>query len=71
MRKLVLERAGYMCKKCGSEFHLEVHHKRYRVPCRLSDFEVLCEECHRKAHEDTIIFLPKGWILDEIEKMEE
>jgi len=63
MRTLVLERAGYMCKKCGSEFHLEIHHKRYRVPCRLSDFEVLCKDCHRKAHQEPFVLLPKGAII--------
>jgi len=55
MRELLLESRGHHCEECGSEFHLDVHHKRYRVPCRMSDFIVLCETCHNNQDHKRIM----------------
>jgi hypothetical protein len=53
MRELLLESRGNRCEECRSEFRLDVHHKRYRVPCRTNDFLVLCESCHQSQdHKD-------------------
>lgn len=53
-RKAALERAGYRCSQCGATSPLHVHHKNY---FRFGgdeferDLAVLCESCHRNAHD--------------------
>ena len=44
--------ADYRCERCGSPIALDVHHLRYpqwgsETP---HDLQVLCRNCHRKAH---------------------
>lgn len=41
-----------VCEKCGSDKILQIHHKTYdRLGDeRLSDLQVLCQECHKKVH---------------------
>lgn len=47
-----LERAHYRCENCGSNEHLQVHHRTYE---RIGEEEpddlcVLCEDCHHGYH---------------------
>jgi hypothetical protein len=56
LRKLVLERDGYKCVKCGSEEPLHCHHI-YPVstnPLESTDIDnciTLCIDCHKKVHQ--------------------
>lgn len=56
VRKLVLERDGYACTKCGSEGPLHIHHLTYvnhfNELEHLEDLITLCKECHRNIHKD-------------------
>jgi hypothetical protein len=52
-RLAAIERAGRRCKRCrDTPPVLHVHHRSYaRLWCELpGDLEVLCEDCHRRAH---------------------
>ena len=53
-RLQVLDRDNFQCRFCGSEKHLEVHHKIYSnggADCKnLSDLITLCAKCHRLEH---------------------
>jgi 5-methylcytosine-specific restriction endonuclease McrA len=55
-KRLARAMANYRCARCNERrsetVKLEVHHLTYeRVGCEeLSDLEVLCAPCHRKAH---------------------
>ena len=44
---------GNKCERCESQLKLSLHHKTYERLGKepLSDLELLCEECHRKADE--------------------
>ncbi len=52
IRKKKLGKAWYKCEKCQSKKDLHVHHITYarRGEERMSDLEVLCKDCHEKAH---------------------
>lgn len=53
LRAEKIEASGHCCNRCGSIQDLEVHHLYYAkswYDCQLADLEVLCEDCHRKAH---------------------
>lgn len=43
---------GKRCGRCTRTTSLQIHHKEYRsiYDVELSDLEVLCRECHTKAH---------------------
>ena len=53
------------CQKCGSLGPLHLHHKVYytrkgrlvRKPWEyeMKDLEVLCEDCHKKAHNEVVV----------------
>jgi len=51
-RKMVLERDGYCCTRCGSAINLDVHHLTYEhfgnEP--LEDLVTLCRKCHGTVH---------------------
>lgn len=51
-RQKAFEFYGDNCGKCGSKYHLQVHHKTYRNIYKetLSDVIVLCDKCHKHAH---------------------
>lgn len=61
VRKAVLKRDHYCCKKCGmGNQRLSVHHKVYlegkmpwEVPMKY--LESLCDRCHEAAHEGRLI----------------
>jgi hypothetical protein len=42
---------GSKCERCESQFKLDLHHKNYERLGKelLSDLELLCQGCHRKA----------------------
>ena len=53
-RKRKLKQVGYKCERCGYTRYsrrLEVHHLHYDSfkNERMSDLEVLCSDCHKKA----------------------
>lgn len=55
VRKRVLLRDGYKCKKCGIDTDLTVHHIKPRCSHPLlknKDWNLitLCENCHRQEH---------------------
>lgn len=53
LRKAVLHRDGYECKRCGSKLKLEVHHIKKMIdggePMDMNNLMVLCKLCHFKA----------------------
>jgi len=51
-RKRKLMAVGCKCERCNNYRNLEVHHLTYdRLGDeRMDDLEVLCPDCHRKAH---------------------
>ena len=51
LNKLIKERDGYMCKNCGSNKLLIVHHKdmNYRND-NLNNLITLCRSCHVRLH---------------------
>jgi hypothetical protein len=57
LRAKVLERDGYMCRICGSEENLEVHHMlalTYGGKSTLKNLITLCADCHYYAPEKGI-----------------
>lgn len=54
-RDAVLDRYGRQCFRCGSTHNLNVHHLFYKKgklawEYPISNFVVLCKECHSKVH---------------------
>lgn len=57
LRKKVLERDGHICRACGFDGSLEVHHMKavvYGGKSTMENLISLCEKCHRLAPEDGI-----------------
>jgi hypothetical protein len=57
LRAKVIERDGCMCRICGSEENLEVHHMlalTFGGKSTLKNLITLCEDCHFYAPEDGI-----------------
>jgi hypothetical protein len=55
LRARVLTRDGYMCRLCGSEENLEVHHMLALVhggKSTMKNLITLCADCHYYAPED-------------------
>jgi len=53
LRKQALEWYRNQCDKCGNEYGLQVHHKRYPKVLgteTVSDLIVLCKICHQEEH---------------------
>jgi hypothetical protein len=53
----VLERDGYMCRICGSDENLEVHHMlalTFGGKSTMKNMITLCSDCHKYAPEDGI-----------------
>ncbi len=48
----VIQQRGKRCEVCNSSYRIEVHHLTYAriFNERLEDLQVLCFQCHRKAH---------------------
>ena len=40
-----------VCKGCGDETDLHIHHIRYVYPIKESDLKVLCRRCHTLEHQ--------------------
>lgn len=56
-RDAVLDRYGRQCFRCGSTHNLNVHHLFYKKgklawEYPISNFVVLCKDCHSKVHEN-------------------
>jgi 5-methylcytosine-specific restriction endonuclease McrA len=51
MKRDVAKMRGNKCERCESQFNLALHHKTYERLGKelLSDLELVCEGCHRKA----------------------
>jgi hypothetical protein len=57
LRAKVLERDGYMCRICGSDQELEVHHMlalTFGGKSTMKNLITLCADCHFYAPEDGI-----------------
>jgi hypothetical protein len=57
LRAKVLERDGYMCRICGSDENLEVHHMlalTFGGKSTMKNMITLCADCHNYAPEDGI-----------------
>lgn len=68
IRRMVFERFGRVCAKCGSVNHLEVHHLRYPKILgeeNLKDLVVMCQNCHRKCHGVVINMKPRSGVIYE------
>lgn len=54
VRSIVIKRDSYLCVKCGTDKHLQVHHTTYKNHFHemkhISDLITLCKECHKKEH---------------------
>ena len=56
-RLKILKRDGFRCQMCGTAKNLRVHHINYEhldTDAELDDLITLCDECHRKIHEQDI-----------------
>ena len=66
IRKKALERAGYRCKKCGSDSQrLHVHHIKPRKDGgsdEMDNLKVLCPDCHADEHDAEACLLCGGII---------
>lgn len=52
LRLVKMDDVGHKCEVCRRRYGLEVHHRAYRpYKERLSDLQVLCDECHARHHE--------------------
>jgi len=55
IRNKVLKRDEYTCRKCGSTYNLQVHHKTYEnhgaEHKHLNDLITLCNFCHTLEHQ--------------------
>lgn len=55
LREAKFKRVGRICEACGeTSGPIQCHHIRYRnlYDCTTRDLVVLCEACHKKAHEE-------------------
>jgi hypothetical protein len=54
MRRDIGRLRGNRCERCGSSHRLELHHLTYERLGRelLSDLELLCIDCHRRADDE-------------------
>lgn len=60
-RELILVRDGHQCRNCGGKERLQVHHRQYHInkygekvrPWNYANryLITLCNNCHRKGHE--------------------
>jgi 5-methylcytosine-specific restriction endonuclease McrA len=78
VRRRVLLRDGFRCKKCDSKLYLEKHHIKYYVDgvsivgCELENdylkwLVTLCADCHESVHADiTSLWNPKNKMANPI-----
>lgn len=54
LRSRKRESVGNKCESCQSESILHVHHLKYKnwIDVQLEDLRVLCENCHKKEHQN-------------------
>jgi len=61
-RQIILKRDGYVCRNCGSNKSLEVHHRQYHLLSKTGKFRKpwdypdknmisLCAHCHKAGHQ--------------------
>ena len=65
LRKEILQRDGYSCRRCGSKDNVTVHHRvwrRYGGKTTPSNLLAACEACHSLIHDLRLIVLgdPEG-----------
>ena len=63
--KKIKKRANYKCEMCGSDSNLHAHHIiewQYSIKGRLDldNGQCLCEECHKKVHNDKYVLKVLG-----------
>lgn len=68
-RNIILRSRGYVCEECGNNGILNIHHLHYYcypngtkyLPWEygVNDVKVLCEDCHKKAHQNNKIEIIK------------
>lgn len=56
-RLQILQRDNFCCQNCGSEKHLQVHHKKYNKAKMAWQYPntnliTLCENCHNQIHKE-------------------
>lgn len=47
---MMKEKAGYICKDCGSNKKLDIHHESY-IEQNINNFICLCKPCHSLRHQ--------------------
>lgn len=56
--RMLIEKAGYKCKLCGSAINICVHHITYdhlfQEESYPDDVVVVCKKCHEKLHESDL-----------------
>lgn len=53
IRKAIIERDNYICRICGNDENLHVHHiDSNRTNNNTSNLVTLCSDCHRAVHEE-------------------
>lgn len=67
----VLERDGYMCRNCNSDYGLHPHHIVFRAITRdhsLDNLVTLCFKCHRDIHDNRlmVVFTNGSWFFGKI-----
>ena len=54
LRRVVIDRDGWRCRRCGHPGNLEVHHVEPLAaggaPLALANLETVCRWCHLSAH---------------------
>jgi 5-methylcytosine-specific restriction endonuclease McrA len=61
LRETILYRDGEACRSCGSNHHLQVHHRQYHRDKRTGEWKkpweyhpvflvTLCDRCHYEGH---------------------
>ena len=63
VRRIALDHAGCSCDECGALRQLHVHHLHYQTLGRetLRDVQVLCADCHGRAHRVNPALRPPSW----------
>lgn len=52
LRQERLKKDQFQCQCCGTKYHLQVHHLRYRniYDVLVEDLKTLCRTCHKAEH---------------------
>ena len=56
LRKVILERDGYLCQICGNGLRLHVHHRDLtKTNHAVENLITLCQSCHVKVHHGKLL----------------